>query len=101
MTFWGLSTRNVLRHRTRNALTALGIALSVLALYSILSFNGGFMRNLDEELNAAGIHMAFVEMRSRLQDLVQRYGLFETLDRDHFYPGVEEALRVIQEETQP
>ncbi len=55
MTFWGLSTRNVLRHRTRNALTALGIALSVLALYSILSFNGGFMRNLDEELRRTGV----------------------------------------------
>ena len=54
VTFWGLSTRNVLRHRTRNTLTALGITLSVLALYSILSFNGGFMRNLDEELKKTG-----------------------------------------------
>lgn len=55
MTFWGLSTRNVLRHRARNVLTSLGIALSVLALYSILSFNGGFMRNLDEELKKTGV----------------------------------------------
>lgn len=55
MTFWGLSTRNILRHRTRNLLTALGITLSVLALYSILSFNGGFMRNLDEELKKTGV----------------------------------------------
>jgi len=55
MTFWGLSSRNVLRHRARNVLTALGIALSVLALYSILSFNGGFMRNLDAELKKTGV----------------------------------------------
>jgi putative ABC transport system permease protein len=55
MTFWGLSARNVLRHRARNVLTALGIALSVLALYSILSFNGGFMRNLDAELAKTGV----------------------------------------------
>lgn len=55
MTFWGLSARNVLRHRARNVLTALGIALSVLALYSILSFNGGFMRGLDEELRKTGV----------------------------------------------
>lgn len=55
MTFWGLSTRNVLRHRARNVLTSLGIALSVLALYSILSFNGGFMRNLDEEMKKTGV----------------------------------------------
>ncbi len=50
------------------------------------------LEQLDDELNAEGVHMAFVEMRSRLQDLVRSYGLFETLDRDHFYPSVESAL---------
>ena len=44
------------------------------------------LEQLDDELNADGVHLAFVEMRSRLQDLALRYGLFETLDRDHFYP---------------
>ena len=33
------------------------------------------LEQLDRELNATGIHMAFAEMRSRLQDLVRRYGL--------------------------
>ena len=28
------------------------------------------LEQLDRELNAAGVHMAFVEMRTRLQDLV-------------------------------
>ena len=42
---------------------------------------------LDQELNAQGIHVAFVEMRDRLQDLVRRYGLRTTLDQEHFYPG--------------
>ena len=44
------------------------------------------LEQLDIELNAAGVHLAFVELRSRLQDLVGRYGLYDTLDRDHFYP---------------
>jgi hypothetical protein len=35
--------------------------------------------------------MAFVELRDRLHDLVYRYGLFETLDRDHFYDSVDEG----------
>jgi high affinity sulfate transporter 1 len=60
--------------------------------------SAGMLRQLDEELNAAGIHMAFVELRSRLQSLVQRYGLFETLDRDHFYPSVTSALAAIDQE---
>ena len=56
------------------------------------------LEDLDLELNAAGCHLAFVEMRSRLQDLTFRYGLFETLDRDHFYPTLERALEEITSE---
>ena len=47
----------------------------------------------------AGIHLAFVELRSRLQDLVGRYGLYETLDRDHFYPTIDAALAAIADES--
>jgi MFS superfamily sulfate permease-like transporter len=46
----------------------------------------------DKQLNARGVHLAFVELRGRLQDLVLRYGLLETLDRDHFYPTMDAAL---------
>jgi MFS superfamily sulfate permease-like transporter len=50
------------------------------------------LEQLDNELNRACIHMAFAEMRGRLQDLTLRYGLLETLDADHFYPTLEAAL---------
>ena len=50
------------------------------------------LRRLDDELNSQGVHLAFVELRSRLSDLVGRYGLDATLDRDHFYPTLEAAL---------
>jgi MFS superfamily sulfate permease-like transporter len=56
------------------------------------------LEQLDQELNARGVHMAFVELRTRLEHLVQRYGLFETLDRDRFYPTLESGLAVIQGE---
>ncbi len=54
------------------------------------------LEQLDNQLNATGVHMAFAEMRSRLQDLTLRYGLLETLDREHFYPTLESALEEIQ-----
>jgi len=57
------------------------------------------LEQFDQELNAQGVHMAFVEMRVRLQHLVQRYGLFETLDRDRFYPTLESGLATIQGES--
>ena len=55
----------------------------------------GVIEQLDNELNAAGIHMAFAEMRSRLQELTLRYGLMDTLDHEHFYPTLEAALEDI------
>ena len=53
------------------------------------------LEQLDNELNAARTHLAFAEMRGRLQDLTLRYGLLETLDREHFYPTLETALEEI------
>jgi MFS superfamily sulfate permease-like transporter len=59
---------------------------------------GEMLEQLDDELNAEGIHLAFAELRTRLQELTLRYGLMETLDRDHFYPTLEAALRAIATE---
>jgi anti-anti-sigma factor len=55
----------------------------------------GILQQLDVELNEAGIHLAVVELRSRLRELLQRYGLFSTIDRDHFYDSIEEAFAAI------
>ena len=46
---------------------------------------------LADELNAQGVHMAFVELRARLKHLVCDYGLFATLDAEHFYGSSDEA----------
>jgi MFS superfamily sulfate permease-like transporter len=56
------------------------------------------LEQLDRELNAAGVHMAFVELRTRLKELVGDYGLYETLDREHFYPTIDAALAAIAAE---
>jgi high affinity sulfate transporter 1 len=53
------------------------------------------LERLDGELNAAGTHIAFAEMRGRIQRMALRYGLFETLDRNHFYPTIDRALEAL------
>lgn len=53
------------------------------------------LKDLDLELNAQGINIAFVDMLQRLRVEVERYGLNETLDADHFYSSVDEALTAI------
>jgi MFS superfamily sulfate permease-like transporter len=57
----------------------------------------GMLERLDNELNARDVHLAFVELRSRLRELVSDYGLHEALDRDHFYGSIEEAFADIEQ----
>jgi high affinity sulfate transporter 1 len=57
---------------------------------------GEILEQLDRELNEAGVHLAFAEMRSRLQVRILRYGLFETLDRHHFYPTIDAAIAAVR-----
>jgi high affinity sulfate transporter 1 len=59
------------------------------------------LRQLDEELNAQGVHMGFAELRTRLHERALRYGLLETLDRDHFYPSLEAAIEDVRGEMEP
>ncbi len=56
------------------------------------------LKDLDEELNAKGVHLAFVELRDRLADLIVRYDLDATLQAEHFYASVEEAVDALASE---
>jgi MFS superfamily sulfate permease-like transporter len=56
------------------------------------------LEKLDTELNDKGVNVVFVEMRSRIQDLLERYGLFATFTREHVYPSIDIAMREIRAE---
>lgn len=49
--------------------------------------------DLDEELNAVGIHLIFAELKDPVRDKIERYGLHETIDRRHFYHTIEVAVQ--------
>ena len=74
------------------------IVLQCEAITDIDVTAAAMLEDLDEELNAKGVHVAFVEMRSRLQDMALRYGLMNTLDAGHFYPSMDTALAAIAAE---
>ncbi len=50
------------------------------------------LKDLDEELNRRGVHLAFVELRDRLRELLRQYELHTTLDQEHFYPSLDRAI---------
>jgi MFS superfamily sulfate permease-like transporter len=54
--------------------------------------------DLDLELNANGIHLAFAEMKDPVKDKIVRYGLLGTIDHKHFYPTIEVAVEAFFEE---
>ncbi|UCF29197.1 MAG: sulfate permease [Chloroflexota bacterium] len=56
--------------------------------------------DLDEELNAAGIHLILAELKDPVRDKIKRYGLYETIDRRHFYPTIEVAIQEFHREWQ-
>ncbi|UUY03095.1 SulP family inorganic anion transporter [Svornostia abyssi] len=90
--------RQQIRHLVRERRPA-WVVLQCEAITDVDVTAAEMLEQLDNELNDAGIHMAFAEMRDRLQDLVFRYGLFETLDRDHFYPTLDTAIAAIEAES--
>ena len=59
---------------------------------------GAMLADLDLELNAAGIHLAFAELQSDVRDTIVRYGLLETIDQGHLYRSVTEAVKAFRRE---
>ena len=61
---------------------------------------GDMLVDLDLELNAAGIHLVFAELKDSVKVKIERYGLLETIDRRHFFPTIEAAVEAFQREVQ-
>ena len=54
--------------------------------------------DLDLELNAAGIHLVFAELKDYTRDKIVSYGLLDTIDNRHFYPTLEVAAEEFHRE---
>ena len=89
----GLFAQQV-RHLVRERRPA-WVVLQCEAITDIDVTAAGMLERLDNELNAEGVHIAFVELRTRLRGLVHDYGLHEALDRDHFYDSIDDAFATI------
>jgi putative ABC transport system permease protein len=57
MRLTALAWKNLKRHRIRTLLTVLGVAVSAMTLFTILSFNRGYDVALEEEMESSGVHL--------------------------------------------
>jgi high affinity sulfate transporter 1 len=55
--------------------------------------------DLDEELNAAGVSLAFAELKDRVRAKLERYELIGPLDPAHFFPTLDSAIQAFRDET--
>jgi high affinity sulfate transporter 1 len=60
---------------------------------------GTMLADLDLELNASGIHLAFAELQSGVRETILRYGVLQDIDEGHFYASVTEGARAFARET--
>ena len=89
--------RQQLRHHVR-ANEPQWVVLQCEAITDIDITAADMLERLDLELNEDGVHLMFVEMRSRLQHLLSDYGLLGTLDREHFFDTIDDAFEAIEAE---
>ncbi len=91
----------IFRRQIRDLAADAGVRFVVLQCEAITDVDvtaAAMLGQLDDELNRAGVHLAFAGLRDRVQDLVKRYGLLDTLDADHFYPTLDVAIEAVQRE---
>jgi MFS superfamily sulfate permease-like transporter len=88
---------NIFRKKIRKLIAHRSFPHGVILL-GILIDAPDMLVDLDLELNAAGIHLVFAELKDSVKQKIERYGLLETIDQRHFYPTIEVAVEEFQRE---
>jgi len=57
------------------------------------------LEELDEDLNARGISLVFAEMKDPVRAKIDRYELTKTIDPDHFFPTITQAVKAFERQT--
>ena len=57
------------------------------------------LEGLDLELNADGISLVFAELKTPVRQKIERYDLTDTIDPDHFFETITQAVGVFRETT--
>ena len=60
---------------------------------------GETLRNLNDELEAAGIELAFAELKDPVRDWLRRYGIHDAIGGHRFFPTIGVAVAAYLDET--
>ena len=99
MNIFSLAAKNLMRRHVRTTLTVAGVAIAIAVLFSLLSFNAGYERQLGGELNSLGIHMLAVPKGCPYEaasliihgGVIPKYLSYADLEQVHKIDGIEIA----------
>jgi high affinity sulfate transporter 1 len=57
------------------------------------------LEELDEALNEQGISLVFAELKDPVRRKIERYGLTRTINPQHFFPTIEDAVAAFRQES--
>lgn len=100
-----IGLKNIMRRPTRSILTILGVAVAVAVLFSLLEFQKGYEKGLQEDLNALGAHIMVVPKGCPYEASTivlhggkwPRYMEEEYLDNVRAVPGIEQSAGIIMD----
>jgi high affinity sulfate transporter 1 len=90
------------RERVRALARADGTRWIVVAAEPITDIDataGEILRGLHDELAADGVELAFAELKDPVRDRLRRYGIFELIGDDRFFPTIGVAVSAYLSET--
>ena len=91
--------RDQVRHLARAEPRPRWIVVAAEPITDVDTTAADILADLDLELNAAGIHLVFAELKTPVRRKIERYDLTDTIDPDHFFETIDEAVAAFQEQT--
>jgi high affinity sulfate transporter 1 len=85
---------------TRTEPTPYWVLITAEPMTDVDSTAADMLVDLDLEMNANGRHLIFAEVSPPMKERIVAYGLLDTIDRQHFYPTIKQAVKAFRKERQ-
>ncbi len=91
--------RDQVRHLARTKPRPQWIVVAAEPITDVDTTAADMLEDLDLELNADGTSLVFAELKTPVRQKVERYDLTDTIDPDHFFETVTQAVHAFSQQT--
>jgi MFS superfamily sulfate permease-like transporter len=91
--------RDQVRHLARSEPRPQWILVAAEPITDVDTTAADILEDLDLELNAQGTSLVFAELKTPVRQKVERYELTDTINPDHFFETIREAVDAFRDQT--